>query len=125
MKERVRREPTPRTQYSAKTKPRQHNFVFPSVTGPFILGPRPLGNKSRVIWETHSDLLKHFLFGCLFSSFNHVANVSLISNTDQTHTVCDKAKKTNRNSPSLANLAYFLYHFTSSHSANFNKIYCF
>ena len=25
---------------SAKTKPRQHNFVFPSVTSPFILGRR-------------------------------------------------------------------------------------
>ena len=25
---------------SAKIKPQQHNFVFPSVTSPFILGPR-------------------------------------------------------------------------------------
>ena len=25
---------------NAKTKPIQHNFVFPSVTSPFILGPR-------------------------------------------------------------------------------------
>ena len=32
---------------------------------------------------------------------------SFISNTNQIHTVCDEAKETNRNSPSLANLAYF------------------
>ena len=50
---------------------------------------------------------------------------SFISNTNQTHTVCDEAKETNRNSPSLAKLAYFLYHFISSDSANFNNIYYF
>ena len=61
----------------------------------------------------------------VFFKLNHVANVSLISNTNQTHTVCDEAKMTNRNFPSLTNLAYFLYHFISSHSANFNKIYYF
>ena len=38
-------------------------------------------------------LLKHPLFDYLISSFNHVANVSLISNTNQTHTVSDKAKR--------------------------------
>ena len=60
MKERVRREPTPRTHYSGKTKPRQHNFVFPSVTSPFILGPSPLGNKSRVVWETTQWFIETF-----------------------------------------------------------------
>ena len=30
-------------QNSAKIKPRQHNFVCPSVTSPFILGPSPIG----------------------------------------------------------------------------------
>ena len=25
---------------SAKIKPRQHNFIFPSVTSPFLLGTR-------------------------------------------------------------------------------------
>ena len=66
-------------------------------------------------------LLKYFLFVCLFSSFNHVANIIFISNTIQIHRVCDKAKKTTQNSPFLANLGYLI----SSHSATFNKIYYF
>ena len=125
MKERVQRESSPRTQYSAKTKPRKHNVVFPSVTSPFILGPSPLGNKS--CGRRHSDLLNYSLFGCLFSSFNHVANVSLISNTctNQTHTVCDEAKKTNRNSPFLAIWHILISYFISSHGATFNRIYYF
>ena len=36
-----------RSTLSAKIKPQQHNFVFPSVTSPFILGPRPNTHKHR------------------------------------------------------------------------------
>ena len=44
---------------SAKIKPRQHKFVFPSVTSPFILGPRskPLGRlRLSVVVKTQNYL---------------------------------------------------------------------
>ena len=58
-----------------------------NITSYFRPGPVRLywvraHSETKHAWcgRRHGDLLKCSLFGCLFSSFNHVANVSLISN---------------------------------------------
>ena len=67
---------------SAKTKPRQHNFVFPSVTSPFILGP-----SFSPTYLINSIKLEH---SCkiLFIFLNHSITLPAVSQMHCETTIC-------------------------------------